>query len=119
MFSRCVFFSGMMAHVVGDLHEAGGCFAGSRKNRDPNAPHVYGMTASEIKAQYSFVDRLTGVDEKGWWKGGYEDVSESSRRALRVLEWLKVCCALCNPRGCRALRPTALSAPHPASSMAD
>jgi len=83
---------GLPAHVFGDIHEQGGVFHGHRGECGAGTgdhPHIHGMTASEIQERFPFVDGFTGVDENGWWPGGYEPIVQTSIRARRVVEALK------------------------------
>ena len=83
---------GLPAHVFGDIHEQGGVFRGHRGECGTSTgdyEHVHGMSASEIQEKFPFVDGFTGVDEHGWWPGGYEPIVETSIRARRAVDALK------------------------------
>ncbi len=77
---------GVAPQVWVDLHEHGGVFTGN-----PQAGDVVGypgLTSSELLAQFAGYTVDGGVDEQGWWSGGYEEMDACYTRACRVAERL-------------------------------
>ena len=58
-------------------------FLGNPRTGDGFAEHG-GMTRAEINTQFPGYQLPEEVNERGWWRSGYEDDSGCEQRALRV-----------------------------------
>eukprot|EP00968_Pinguiococcus_pyrenoidosus_P000593 scaffold34_cov260-Pinguiococcus_pyrenoidosus.AAC.19 len=79
-----------------ELHETGGCFRGTRANKGANQPLTHGLTPPEIldiiaDAKISQEDFTWGKSSGqrdsaagGWWPGGFEDATDTAKRAAGV-----------------------------------
>ena len=69
-----------------DIHEHGGVFTGNPELGD--VVGYSGLTTTEMAEQFATYRVVDGVDEKGWWMGGYEEMDVCYTRACRVAERL-------------------------------
>ena len=70
-----------------DLHEHGGIFTGSKEAGTVQG--FPGLTRREIAARFPNYTVGAGIDESGWWRGGYEELEECDARASRVAQTLR------------------------------
>jgi 2,3-bisphosphoglycerate-dependent phosphoglycerate mutase len=70
-----------------DIHEHGGIFTGSKEAGTVQG--FPGLTRSAIAARFPTYSVGAGLDEMGWWRGGYEELAECDARAGRVAQTLR------------------------------
>lgn len=70
-----------------DIHEHGGIFTGSKEAG--NVQGFPGLNRAEIAARFPTYAIGAGIDENGWWRGGYEELAECDARAARVAQTLR------------------------------
>lgn len=68
-----------------DLHEHGGVF--HRPGSDAAAVGQPGLNRSEMSKLFPGY-QLNGISDKGWWRGGEEDLASCHARAVRVADRL-------------------------------
>lgn len=78
---------GLTPQVWVDIHEHGGLFTGSpTKNNVVANP---GITNAEIAERFPGYAVGAGIDERGWWYGGYEEIELCYTRACGVVARLR------------------------------
>jgi broad specificity phosphatase PhoE len=70
-----------------DIHEHGGIFTGSKEAG--NVLGYPGLTCAAIAARFPTYTTGAGIDDRGWWRGGYEELEECDARAGRVAHTLR------------------------------
>ena len=70
-----------------EIHEHGGIFTGNPELGDVQG--YPGLTRGEIAARFPTYTIGAGIDETGWWRGGYEEMAECDVRAGRVATTLR------------------------------
>lgn len=74
--------------IMLSIHEHGGIFKGDP--RDPESITGYpGMTRAEIEEAFPGYGIPDEITEKGWWQGGYEDITGCYARAVRTVTTLR------------------------------
>lgn len=75
---------GLAPKVWTDLHERGGIFFDHGDGRGPIG--YPGKTRAEMRTTFPSYVLPEGIQEQGWWGGGYEDWPACHRRAGKVAE---------------------------------
>jgi 2,3-bisphosphoglycerate-dependent phosphoglycerate mutase len=73
---------GLVPEVWVDIHEHGGVFTGNPELG--NVVGYCGLTKAEMAEQFATYRVVDGVQESGWWLGGYEEMDVCYSRACRV-----------------------------------
>eukprot|EP00732_Lithocolla_globosa_P001264 Lithocolla_globosa_v1_NODE_599_length_3623_cov_13.493554.p2 type:complete len:259 gc:universal NODE_599_length_3623_cov_13.493554:2124-1348(-) len=70
-----------------EIFEQGGLFKGERKEQGKGKEHVFGPSV-KLAAEIVGARVDEECEEKGWWRGGYEQPDQTRSRAKRVKEKL-------------------------------
>lgn len=74
--------------IMLSIHEHGGIFTGDP--RDPESiTGLPGMTRAEIEETFPGYAIPAEITENGWWRGGYEDITDCYARAVRTVTTLR------------------------------
>jgi broad specificity phosphatase PhoE len=73
---------GVQPQVWVDIHEHGGVFTGNPDRGD--VVGYPGLTRMQIAARFTGYQLVDGVQDSGWWTGGYEEMDACYGRACKV-----------------------------------
>ena len=74
---------------VSDMHELGGIYQEKLVDGVKKYEILHGHTAESLKAKYPRLQLIHPIEDRGWWRGGHEEVEERLPRAHRIVELLK------------------------------
>lgn len=77
---------GVAPEIWVDIHEHGGVFTGNPELGDVIG--YSGLTNTEMAERFATYRVVNGVNENGWWIGGYEEMDACYSRACQVAERL-------------------------------